>query len=402
MKRRDFIGASAILAFLAGSQVHAAPKKQSQNVPKKSTNKPAKKPSVKPRKENTKPVKVPPPAESPRDAISLPDEPPAQWQTYDIQSIVILNNPQGKARLWLPLAQYRDTPWERSLGHHWRGNFENAGVYRDPVADMEVFYADWSQDAGNPHLEITSRIAVQNRHFDITRRKTITERTEVLRRCLQSTELVPTDGIVMQTAERAIGRIKDPLAQSKAIYDWVVENTVFEPQMKNSGSTHIGQFLESGHLAGQSVEISLLFVAMCRSIGIPARPVFGVRLDHSRLFACLSASGNIEADRHCRAEFYSPGYGWVPVDPSDVRRAIHGECLKANDPKLTVLRKLLFGFWEMNWMGFNTAQDVILNGSSRPALPFLIAPTLETNEGRFDSVSSEQFAYSMNIQKVEG
>jgi hypothetical protein len=47
-----------------------------------------------------------------------------------------------------------------------------------------------------------------------------------------------------------------------------------------------------------------LFVALCRSIGIPARPVVG-------RWATSEAD-----DWHCWAEFYLPGYGWVPVDPT--------------------------------------------------------------------------------------
>ena len=396
------------MALLAASPADAA-RKQAAKVP-------AKKPAVKPaaNKSSAKPATKGKTAfhapstesrdilqtDSSRNAISLPDEPAPQWRTYDIRSTIVLRNPQGNARVWLPLVQYRDTPWERSLGHHWQGNFETAGIYRDPVADMEVFYADWPAGVAEPRLELVSQIATQDRHFDITRRGAIAERTEILRRCLQATTLVPNDGIVRQTAERAIGRIKDPLAQGKAIYDWVVENTTYDPQMPATAHPHIGAWLESGRLAGRSTEISLLFVGLCRAIGIPARPVFGLRMDGSRLFSSLGATGNLNAAQHCRAEFYSPGYGWVPVNPSDVRKAIQSEGLSSSDPKVTVLRKLLFGFWEMNWASFNAAQDVILRGSTGNALPFLIRPVLETAGGRFDDPSSGRFAYNVFAQRV--
>ena len=396
MKRRDFIATSAILALSTGP-VYGAKKQPA----KRTAVKPAKKPVTKPNSSNqTLDTESQPQTEQSRNAISLPDEPAPQWRTYDIHSIIRLNNPQGKARLWLPLVQYRDTPWERSLGHHWQGNYETAGIYRDPVADMEVFYADWAEGISNPQLQIVSQIATQDRHFDITRRGAMAERTEILRRCLQSTELVPTDGIIRRTAERAIGRIKDPLAQGKAIYDWVVENTTYDPQMKNIRPSSIESLLESGHLAGRSVEISLLFVGLCRSIGIPARPAFGLRMDNSRLFASLGASGNLNSAQHCRAEFYSPGYGWIPVNPSDVRKAIQSELLSNSDPKLTVLKKLLFGFWEMNWVSFNAAQDVVLRGSTGTTLPFLINPVLETPDGRFDDQASGRFSYSVSAQRI--
>ncbi len=400
MKRRDFLAASAVLAMLTGTQAHATKKQPA----KKPGAKPAvkKKPAKRPAKAAAAaPAAAPEPEEPPpRNAISLPEEPLPQWRNYDIRTIVTLTNYQGRARVWLPLVQYRDTPWERSLGHHWQGNFEAAGIYRDPVADMEVFYADWPEGVAEPRLELVSQIATQDRHFDITRRGATAERTEILRSCLQATELVPNDGIVRQTAERAIGRVKDPLAQGKAIYDWVVENATYDPVMKNVSHTNIGSLLENGPFAGRSTEISLLFVGLCRSVGIPARPAFGLRMDSSRLFSSLGATGDLNAAQHCRAEFYSPGYGWIPVNPSDVRKAVQSEGLSSFDPKLTVLKKLLFGFWEMNWASFNAAQDVMLRGSSGNALPFLVRPVLETGEGRFDDPASERFSYSVTAQRV--
>ena len=404
MKRRDFLAASAVLTLLAGSPAQAAKKQPPPKAPAKAAKKPPAKPATaKAAKATSAPgesEEMPPGEAPPRNAISLPEEPLAQWRNYDIRSTITLNNPLGKARVWLPLVQYRDTPWERSLGHHWQGNFETAGIYRDPVADMEVFYADWAEGIAEPRLEIVSQIATQDRHFDITRRGAIAERTEILRRSLRATELVPNDGIMRRTAERAIGRIKDPLAQGKAIYDWVVENTVYDPGMKSVGHAHIGKLLESGNLVGRSTEISLLFVGLCRAVGIPARPVFGLRMDGSRLFSSLGASGNLSTAQHCRAEFYSPGYGWVPVNPSDVRKAILSEGLSHVDPKLAVLKKLLFGFWEMNWVSFNAAQDVELRGSAGSPLPFLINPVLETREGRFDDPAAGRFSYSVTAQRI--
>ena len=408
MKRRDFLAASAVLSLLAAAPAEAAKKAAAKKAPAKAPAKPRAKASAKsvakPVTQNV-PETAPPdseamPVSETRNVISLPDE-PDKWRTYDIRSTIALNRINGQARLWLPLAQYKDTLWERSLGHSWQGNFEKAGIYRDPVADMEVFYADWAEGVANPQLEFVSQIATQDRHFDITRRGAVAERTEVLRRCLQSTSRVPIDGIVRHTAERAIGRVKDPLAQGKAIYEWVVENTVYDPLPKSVGNVNIGTMLEGGNLAGRSGDIALLFVALCRSLGIPARPVFGLRIDSSRLFGSLGASGKLTNAQHCRAEFYTPGYGWIPVDPADVRKAIRDERLSSFDPKLTVLKKLLFGFWEMNWISFNAAQDVSLRGSSAKTLPFLIYPQVETADGRFDSLDGDRLNYQVSASRAD-
>ena len=210
---------------------------------------------------------------------------------------------------------------------------------------------------------------------------------------------MPTDGIVHRTAERAIGRVKDPLAMAKAVYEWVIDNTSYDPQAVGIGNQNIGQMLDSGRLAGRSADISLLFVALCRSLGIPARPVFGLRLDSSRLFGSLGVTGDLSQAQHCRAEFYVPGYSWVAVNPSDVRKAIHDEQLSLQDPKLNVLKKLLFGFWEMNWIGYNAAQDVNLRGLNGAPLPYLAAPKLETPEGLFDPSSGTRLSYAVHAER---
>ncbi|MCM8595047.1 transglutaminase family protein [Accumulibacter sp.] len=336
-----------------------------------------------------------------RNAISLPDEPLPQWRNYDVSSLITLHDVRGKVRLWLPLAQPRDAVGQRSLGHSWQGNFDSAGIYRDPTADLEVFYADWKDGSQTPRLQLLSQVAKHDRHFDITRRNAAAEKGEVLRRCLQSSNLVPTDGLVRRTAERAIGRIKDPVAQGKAIYDWVVDNTTYDPTQSGIGRGDIEAMLDSGQLSGKSADIALLFVALCRSIGIPARPVFGLRIDSSRLFAGLGATGNLRAVQHCRAEFYTPGYGWIPVDPGDVRKAIHDERLSPGDPKLVVLRKLLFGFWEMNWIAYNSAQDVRLFGATGGTLPFFVQPQAEAGGQRFDSSDVQRFSYTVSASRVE-
>jgi hypothetical protein len=87
--------------------------------------------------------------------------------------------------------------------------------------------------------------------------------------------------------------------------------------------------------------------------------------------------------------------------PADVRKAIHDERLSNNDAKLVVLRKLLFGFWEMNWIAFNSAQDVSLRGQrARPALPGPAA-----GGGRrepFRQPDTQRFSYTVNASRVEG
>ena len=70
--------------------------------------------------------------------------------------------------------------------------------------------------------------------------------------------------------------------------------------------------------------------------------------------------------QHCRSEVYLAGFGWVPVDAADVRKVVLEEPpknLAIDDPRVVAARKALFGAWEGNWLAYNFAHDVALEGS---------------------------------------
>lgn len=409
MKRRRFLAATAFFSLLASTPALAANKVAAKKpAPAKPVAR-GKTPPKAPVRGRTAAAAEHAPVKRELSALSLPDDPPEQWRTYEISSTIALSRTRGRARVWLPLAQYKDSAWQRSLGHRWDGNFETAGIYRDASAEMEVFVAEWKEGVA-PQLRMVSQVATQDRHFDITRRGVVAERNGVLRHCLQPLAGGSEEALA-RIAERILGRIKDPVAQGKAIYDWVVENTAQNPAAPGCGNGNVAAMLESGNYSGKSVDIALLFVGLCRAAGLPARPVFGLRVDSSRLFGSLGATGELAAEQHCRAEFYAPGYGWIPVNPADVRKAIADERLSLTDSRLTVLRKLLFGFWEMNWIAFNAAQDVSLRDafgatplpqSAGATQPFLVYPQAESADGRFSSLDRERFSYKVSARRVDG
>ena len=84
---------------------------------------------------------------------------------------------------------------------------------------------------------------------------------------------------------------------------------------------------------------------MVRSVGVPARDIYGVRVIESAEYKSLGRGGDISKGQHCRAEFYSTAYGWVPVDPADVRKLVLEENggTPLNDPKIQKARARLFG-----------------------------------------------------------
>jgi transglutaminase-like putative cysteine protease len=158
--------------------------------------------------------------------------------------------------------------------------------------------------------------------------------------------------------------------------------------------------LESRDLGGKCADLNALYVGLACSAGLPARDVYGIRVAKSELgYKSLgTASENITRAQHCRAEVYIGGYGWVPVDPADVRKVVLEEPpgnRALNDEMVEKARARLFGSWEMNWIAYNYAHDVALPGSTNAQLGFLMYPQAETNQGRIDSLDPDSFKYEI-------
>jgi hypothetical protein len=56
----------------------------------------------------------------------------ASWRTFDVITEVEIRPQDVPAKLWLPLALYGDTDYQRALGVRWTGNASTTGIYRDP------------------------------------------------------------------------------------------------------------------------------------------------------------------------------------------------------------------------------------------------------------------------------
>ncbi|MFZ2268652.1 MAG: transglutaminase domain-containing protein [Azonexus sp.] len=428
MKRRSFLTSLAALSLFASeawAKKNGSPQKssakaastKSKSASAKGSAKPGRKSTGKPGRGRTRQFAAPPPAgpvvhtaddpviEKPpagTTASRLPPvraaEPPTEWRTYEITTTFNLRN-SGHSKLWLPLPLNQDTLFQRTLGHSWEGNQNNSTMRRLPDGDLEVFHCEW-RDSSDGKLQLKTLVTTADRHFDITKRTVAPEREDILRRNLQASRLIPNEGLAYQLGERIIGRIKDPVAQAKAIYDWVVDNSIYDPALPPCGNGDVRRMLVNGQYVGRSTDINGLFVAICRAVGIPARCIYGLRVAPSRLFRNLGlTSDDATRSQHVRAEFYIPGYGWIPVDPSDVRRAIALEFLSDRDSKLSSLRKILFGVWEMNWIAFNVGSDITLPGKNTTQ-PFLLLPQLETREGYRDVISTAT-PYTITTRRVE-
>jgi transglutaminase-like putative cysteine protease len=344
-----------------------------------------------------------------RRAGALEPVVPPGWRVFEVVTSVQVAAPSTPTQLWLPLPLTQASDYQRLLGTRWNAPGGAAALARVPGYDVRLLHVSWPDAAAVAPVTVTCRVATRDRHTQLKATPAAgidaAESAQTLRRYLRPTTLLPTDGIVRATAQRICGGRRGEVDQARALYEWVVENTTRDPKTPGCGMGDVGSMLRSGYLGGKCADINALFVALARSAGIPARDAYGVRVADSRLgYQCLGKSGDISKAQHCRAEFYARGYGWIPVDPADVRKVMLEEQaggLPMSDPKVQAARQGLFGSWEMNWVAYNHGHDVVLPGSTNAAIPFLMYPNAESGGERINSLDPATFRYTLHSRELE-
>ena len=330
---------------------------------------------------------------------------PGTWRTFEVTTRVEVLTSPAATRVWLPAALIGETPFQRTLANRFHAEGGVAKMVESKTDALGIVAAEFPAGV-KPVLTLTSRIATTNYTVDLAApAKAPRVAPTELRYCLRPTTLQPTNGIVKTTADAITSGAQTDIEKARAIYDWIVDNTFRDPKTRGCGVGDIRFMLESRDLGGKCADLNALFVGLARAAGLPARDVYGIRVGKSELgYKSLgTASENVTKAQHCRAEVYLTGYGWVPVDPADVRKVVLEEPpgnRVLGDEMVKKTRARLFGSWEMNWIAYNFAQDVALPGSSGAPIGFLMYPQAETADGRLDCLDPDNFKYEITSKEV--
>jgi tetratricopeptide (TPR) repeat protein len=113
-------------------------------------------------------------------------------------------------------------------------------------------------------------------------------------------------GEKVQKAARPL-KSRDAVETVNNVLAWMKKNITYRRDQKSIIELDfktVDDILERGHAECRGYTV--LFVALCRAAGVPARPVWGV---------ALLPGGKPDYASHNWAEVYVTGVGWVPVDP---------------------------------------------------------------------------------------
>jgi transglutaminase-like putative cysteine protease len=327
------------------------------------------------------------------------------WRSFDVVTRVEVLKYSGTTRIWVPAALINPAPFQKTISNSFDAGAGSAKLVQSNANSLGIVAAEFSPGA-KPLLTVTSRVTTKNYAVDLSAPgKDSPDNRADLNYFLQPTKFQPVDGIVKETATTITKGATTDIEKARAIYEWIVDNTFRNPKTRGCGLGDIRFMLESKDLGGKCADLNALYVGLARAAGIPARDAYGIRVAKSELgYKSLGPSTEtVTKAQHCRAEVYLQDYGWVPVDPADVRKVVLEEPpgnRPLDDAMVKKARVRLFGSWEMNWMAYNFASDVALPGSSGPSIPFFMYPQAETSDGRLDPLDPDAFKYEITSKET--
>ncbi len=232
------------------------------------------------------------------------------------------------------------------------GDYNESSVYTDRKNQTPILFARWDKDAKSRKMTISFQAERQEvMRKDFPSREACWDQA-AFKPYLGATRLGPIDGDVKKLALKITKGKKTVLAKAKAIYDWTCANMYRDPDTRGCGTGDVCALMAKP--GGKCTDISSVYIALARAAGVPAREIFGLRLGKK-------TEEDITGYQHCWVEFYMPGYGWVPVDPADVRKAMLVENIKLDDPKTAEYRSYFWGGIDPYRIKLSVGRDVTLN-----------------------------------------
>jgi transglutaminase-like putative cysteine protease len=254
---------------------------------------------------------------------------------------------KGEARVWIPLAKtdaFQTVNKERlNIPMKWEKVQD-----RDYGNDICVLHPQ-PEDSGKT-IELRYRVVRKEK-------AAYPASSAEAARYLRPEKLVPINETFRTLAQKATEGRTDDLERAKALYDDVMGRMRYDKS--GIGGGHGDAMYACDMRTGNCTDFHAYFIALARSIGIPARFAIGATIPADK------NEGTIEG-YHCWAEFLADGR-WVPVDISEAWK----------NPKLA---DYYFGHNPANRFELTKGRDLVVDPEPESGpINFLAYPLLEMN-----------------------
>ena len=251
----------------------------------------------------------------------------------------------GTARMWLPLAstdsfQTVEVKSIRAPGKQ--------SILQEPQHGNKVLFLELGPEDSGKKIEI--RYQVQR-----LEKAAYAAPTPDQRKYLAPERLVPINENFRHIAEQVVQGKTGDLVRARALYDHVIDRMRYIKYGDGWGKGDAVYACDAR--TGNCTDFHSYFIALARSVGIPARFAIGAAIPSER------NEGGIDG-YHCWAEFFAEGKWW-PVDISEGN-------------KYTGLATYYFGHHPANRFELSRGRDLVVEpGPTSGPINFLAYPVLE-------------------------
>jgi len=218
--------------------------------------------------------------------------------------------------------------------------------YVDPEHGNPMLFWDFGKEPERPSYKVNLKCRVEQYEtyadIDPNRIDPYDKTSKDYTLYTRSTHTISITNKVKELATMTVGNEKNPYLQAKLIYEFVREKMCYRG-LDTQGKPHTVEVLlkapqidpKTGqeYYLGICFDQSMVFVALCRAVGIPARNILAQWDNHpwnrttpehpepsirsgGKSIDGVAYSYRRGLDGHGWAEIYLPNYGWVPVDPT--------------------------------------------------------------------------------------
>lgn len=263
-------------------------------------------------------------------------------------------------RLWLPMPR----PSQRQSDIRIVESHPQVLSVSDPDASVHrsIYMEQPVAADGTPtHFDVTIEYTASAEYHDpeqiLAALKPYDTGSELYRRytAMEAPHIVRLDSL----ARAIVGGETNPLRQSELVYDYIYRTFPWAGAREYSTIPCIPEYvLAEGH--GDCGQVSLLYISLMRSLGVPARWESGWMMHPG------------EENYHDWAEVYFEGVGWVPVDVS------FGRFDNATDPRAR-------RFYSTGIDAYRLAANSGVCGPLVPAKRFVRSETVDQQAGELET-----------------
>ena len=260
----------------------------------------------------------------------------------------------------------------------------------DPQSPVRSAYLEKLVQAGKPtQFKVEYDYTAQAVRFDIkpAEVRPSDPNEPSLREYIREAPHVVFTPELRRLSEQIVGDETNPYWKAKKCYDWIADNIKYSYAIEYSTIRNISEYCRSKGY-GDCGQEALLFIALCRLNGIPAR--------------WQSGWNTFPGDKsnHDWSEIYLAPYGWMPVDPyMGIWAMRYAETLKPEQKR--EVRDFYFGGLDQYRMIANSDHSQTLNPPKRT----MRSDDVDFQRGELEcgdkNLYFNQFSYSLTLKELK-